>query len=210
MCDSIFMMFGKNICICYHLPGQLVPAQWCRVRTFSLSATCGRLHFQDLNALFCQQMQWWAVLVKVLVRVSILCDTFNYLLAIKSKSVLAWWIKRNAETETMQSRRCAFLSILSLETQIKGLGCVSFPSPTHITGQWSLDYFQLVASLRWLAEHCPEQLALKVEPLRDFVENCLSEDFYTLVFQDLAQRKNNGLPHQVGNEHCVMWDNNML
>jgi len=41
----------------------------------------------------------------------------------------------------MQSRRCAFLCILGLETQSKGVGYVSFPCPTLIT--WSLDYFSV-------------------------------------------------------------------
>ncbi|KAI0211053.1 Germinal-center associated nuclear protein [Lamellibrachia satsuma] len=54
----------------------------------------------------------------------------------------------------------------------------------------------LVDSVRWLAERCPRQLALKVTPLRDYVEDCLSQDFYTLIFQDLPLRKRNGLLHQ--------------
>ncbi|XP_064632877.1 germinal-center associated nuclear protein-like [Lineus longissimus] len=53
--------------------------------------------------------------------------------------------------------------------------------------------------LQWAAESCPSHPKLTKKPLRNFIDEFLFKEFYTPVYQNLAARKNRGLPHQSPN-----------
>ncbi|XP_013415982.1 germinal-center associated nuclear protein [Lingula anatina] len=54
----------------------------------------------------------------------------------------------------------------------------------------------LTSGVQWLSDHCPAPPSLTRQEIREYVEDFMAKEFYVPVYQDLANRKKQGLLHQ--------------
>ena len=57
--------------------------------------------------------------------------------------------------------------------------------------------FQVTNGLSWLRKYCPSQPELHSTGLLDYVEDFLTNEVFTPLYQDLAHRRHTGLLDQV-------------